>query len=84
MKRWLMAAVIGLTVAGCAAGVEDPEPGPTPDPVRKEKEPPAQTTFSEEVGQVGELQGATSKLGMGKGTPELPPLPQEKPPKPGQ
>ena len=51
MNRCLMAAVMGLIVVGCAAGVEDPQPAPGPDPVQKEA--PAQT-FSAEVEQISE------------------------------
>jgi hypothetical protein len=72
MNRWLMAAVIGLTVAGCAEGIEDPAPAPRPDPVQKP--PPAQAfngELEEEMGEVAKLKTA--------GIDELPPLPQDKP-----
>jgi hypothetical protein len=46
MNRWLIAVVMGLTIMGCADGVEDPQPAPAPDPVQKE--PPTQT-FSAEL-----------------------------------
>lgn len=77
MNRWLMAAVIGLMVVGCAAGVEDPQPAPAPDPVQKEA--PAQT-FSGDLEPIGD----TARLGIGVGHLEAPALPQEMPPMPGQ
>ncbi len=79
MNRWLMAAVMVLTVAGCAEAVDDPVPSPGPDPVQKA--PPAQP-FS------GELQqGADDpKLAGNTGAPDVPELPNqlEPPPMPGQ
>lgn len=79
MNRWLMAAVIGLTIAGCAEGVEDPQPGPDPDPVQKE--PPVQT-FSGDLNPITENQ----RIGVGGGAPVVPGLPnQDLPvPMPGQ
>lgn len=53
MNRWLMVVVMGLTVMGCAAGVEDPQPAPEPEPVAKD--PPAKT-FS------GELENPYDKI----------------------
>lgn len=76
MNRWLMAAVIGLTVAGCAAGVEDPQPAPGPDPVQK---PPPAQTFSEEVDTIND----TARLGVGNGMPDVPEQQFEMPPMPG-
>ncbi|MBX3204060.1 MAG: hypothetical protein KF764_03275 [Labilithrix sp.] len=77
MNRWVMAAVIGLTVVGCAAGVEDPQPAPGPDPVQKE--PPAQT-FSGELEEIDDL----AKLGVQTGAPATPTMDREMPPMPGQ
>ncbi len=69
MNRWLMAAVIGLTVTGCAAGVEDPQPAPLPDPVQKQ---PPEQTFSGEIDSTTEAQ----RLGLGERLPAAPALPQ--------
>lgn len=78
MNRWVMAAVIGLTVVGCAAGVEDPQPEPGPDPVQKVV--PSQP-FSGELHEISEM----DKLGVGNGIPGAPELPNELPsPVPGQ
>ncbi len=76
MNRWLMAAVIGLMAVGCAAGVEDPQPPPGPDPVQKE--PPAQT-FSGGLQQVNEVM-----KGAGTGEFDVPAVPVDMPPMPGQ
>jgi len=78
MNRWLMAAVMGLTVVGCAVGVEDPQPAPGPDPTQKE--PPAQP-FS------AELQAPDPNLAkvVVNNPPDLPPLPfDNNPPQPGE
>lgn len=78
MNRFLMALVIGLTVAGCAEGVEDPQPAPPPDPVQKE--PPVQT-FSAEFNPIN--QSASIVGGPRINAPQLPninepvPMPQE-------
>lgn len=76
MNRWLIAMVTGLLVTGCAAGVEDPQPAPPPDPVQKD--PPAQT-FS------GELEegpyDSIAQSGLDDGVPHVPP--RQKPPVPG-
>ena len=74
MNRWLMAALIGLTMtSGCAVGVEDPLPAPAPIPEKKAA-PPTET-FSAEVEDDSEEADVTL---------DLPPLPQQKPPKPGE
>ncbi len=73
MNRWLM--VMGLTVVGCAASVEDPQPAPPPEPTQKE--PPAQT-FSGDLVEDPDTGVAT---GLGDGVPSLPP--RQKPPVPG-
>jgi hypothetical protein len=68
MNRFLMALVIGLTVAGCAEGVEDPQPAPPPDPVQKQ--PPVQT-FSGEFNPINE-QGRLGLTDPGPNAPQLP------------
>lgn len=74
MNRWLIAMVSGLLVAGCAVGVEDPQPAPPPDPVQKD--PPAQT-FS------GELQEEADQIAF-PGIDSIYSLPpRQKPPVPG-
>lgn len=78
MNRLLMAAVIALTVVGCAEGVEDPQPAPAPDPVQKE--PPVQT-FAGEFNPITDNQ----RLGVGSSVPGVPGLPNNGDmPSPGQ
>jgi hypothetical protein len=79
MNRFLMAVVIGLTIAGCAEGVEDPQPAPPPDPVQKQG--PVQT-FSGEFNPITE----DARLGLSATVPQAPELPNIKPefPAPGQ
>jgi hypothetical protein len=72
MNRWLLAVVLGLAVAGCAEGVEDPQPAPPPAPTQKPA--PAQT-FSEEV---------PGDTGDPSEVPALPPRQLQVPPMPGQ
>lgn len=76
MSRWLIAVVMGLTVVGCADGVEDPQPAPPPDPVQKD--PPAQT-FSGEL--TNDPYALLSKNGIGQDVLNVPP--RQKPPVPG-
>lgn len=76
MNRWLIAMVTGLLVTGCAAGVEDPQPAPPPDPVQKD--PPAQT-FSGELDDSNPYDSIAS--GLDDGIPNVPP--RQKPPVPG-
>jgi hypothetical protein len=76
MNRWLIAMVTGLLVTGCAAGVEDPQPAPPPDPVQKD--PPAQT-FSGELEE--DPYDSIARTGLHDGVPNLPP--RQKPPVPG-
>jgi len=72
-----MVAAALMLVTGCAAGVEDPQPGPTPDP--EQKDPPAQT-FSGELQETNPYVGVTQG-GFGDGVTNLPP--RQKPPVPG-
>jgi hypothetical protein len=57
MNRWVVAAVMGLLVVGCAAGVEDPQP--TPEPPAPQKQPPTET-FS---GELADQQDSVGSLG---------------------
>lgn len=73
MNRWLSVVAMGLVVSGCAVGVEDPQPPPTPDP--EQKDPPAQTFSAELHDPYGSLTD-----NIGHGITSLPP--HEKPPIP--
>ena len=78
MNRWLIAVVIGLTVAGCAEGIDDPQPAPEPDPVQKA--PPVRT-FSGDLNPITD----NDRLGVSDGvinTPAHPNMPSV--PMPGQ
>ncbi|MBX3203110.1 MAG: hypothetical protein KF894_33610 [Labilithrix sp.] len=78
MNRWVMAAVVGLTVVGCAAGVEDPQPEPGPDPVQKVV---GAQPFSGDLHEITEI----DRLGVGNGMPAAPDVMNElPPPMPGQ
>jgi hypothetical protein len=75
MNRWLIAMGSVLLVAGCAVGVEDPQPAPPPEPVQKD--PPART-FS------GELEQEEADRIAFPGVDNIHSLPpRQKPPVPG-
>jgi hypothetical protein len=73
MDRWLTAAVMALTVSGCAAGIEDPQPAPPPE--EPQKAPPTQPLSGEveeqEVGNSDQLANVPPR--------QRPPLPGIKP-----
>ncbi len=72
MNRWLTVVALGLVMAGCAAGVEDPQPEPTPDPPAKEK---TQQTFSGEVPPNPYTTGVAHSITSGNDLPPVPILP---------
>jgi hypothetical protein len=76
MDRCLVAIAFGLTIVGCAVGIEDPQPPPTPEP--EQQQPPAQTLSGSLVDRPyhGVAQG-----GLDDHIRNLPP--KEKPPVPG-
>lgn len=77
MDRWLIAAVVGLMIVGCAVGVEEPLPAP-PEPAQKVR-PPAPTTFSDELVDADE-----SATGNAYHLPPVPvPIASPPPPPPG-
>jgi len=71
MNRWLTAVVLGLTVVGCAAGVEDEQPGEKA--IQPSKEPPAQT-FAGDL-DVPYDDVAAKGVNEGNGVPSLPEIP---------
>ena len=76
MIRSLALVVFGLTIVGCAVGIEDPQPPPTPEP--EQGQPPAQT-FSTQLGEIpfhSAERGAIDDAAL-----NLPP--KQKPPVPG-
>lgn len=71
MNRWLMVAVIGLMVGGCAEGVSDPMPE-TSEPAATEKAP-EQMLFAAKLDMITHHQ----ELGLSATAPVSPELPNE-------
>ncbi|HVH43950.1 MAG TPA: hypothetical protein VM925_16475 [Labilithrix sp.] len=76
MNRWWIAVVLGLTVTGCAEGVDDPLPPPPARPAREA--PPARTMAGELPNTADELEGDEETTNL-----DAPWMQQAEPPRPG-
>lgn len=80
MKRALIAVMLGLGMVGCAAGEEDP--GPAPEVLPEQRQPPAQTLNGQLVQQpVGMQLGTIETIKGLDNVPakQHPPIPMPEP-----
>jgi hypothetical protein len=76
MKRALIAVFLGLGMMGCAAGEDDP--GPVPEALPEQRQPPAQTLNGQLQNPIGMNLGNIESM---KGLENVPA--KQKPPIPG-